>query len=100
MMKERSPIINFRKNPPREKSRVERRGVGEQNRTGDLSRAVHLIRSGRRIQFTRVRCQTAIGTLPTSGAVSVENKYRYNGFLDRRTTKRKQSCAESDELLG
>src|SRR5262249_44025806 len=56
-------ITHFRKNPPREKRRGERRGVGEQNRTGDLRRAVHLNRSGRRIHFTRVLCQTAIGTL-------------------------------------
>jgi len=97
-MSRRSPIIEFQKNPPGEKSGGEK--SGEQKRTGNLSGAVHINRSGRRLQFTHILRQAAIGTLPASRAVSVENKYRYNCLLDRRTTKRKQSCAESDELLG
>ena len=35
-MRRRSRITHFRKNPPREKGRGERRGAVEQNRTGDL----------------------------------------------------------------
>src|SRR6058998_3424703 len=90
-MSRRSPIIEFQKNPPGEKSGGEK--SGEQKRTGNLSGAVHINRSGRRLQFTHILRQAAIGTLPASRAVSVENKYRYNCLLDRRTTKRKQSCA-------
>jgi hypothetical protein len=72
----------------------------EQNRIRNLSGVVDLNRCGRRLQFRRILRQAAFGTLPVSRALSVENKYRYNCFLDWRTTKRKQSCAESEELLG
>jgi hypothetical protein len=94
-MRRRSPIIEFRKNRPGEKG-----GSVEQNSTGSLSDAVYVNRSGRRLQFTRILRQAAIDPLPVSKAVSVETKYYYNCLLDRRTPKRKQSCAELHELLG
>src|SRR5262245_10455136 len=47
----------------------------------------------------QVLCQK-IARLPASRAVSVQNKYCNNCLLDRRTPKRKQSCAQSHELVG
>ena len=97
-MSRRCPIIEFRKGLLGERSGGEK--TGEQNRPRNPSGAVHIKRSGQRLQFTRILRQASVDTLRASRAVSVENKYCYNRFLDRRTAKRKQSCAELHEFVG
>jgi len=94
-MKRRFPITGSPKRRLGEKG-----GSLEQNGTGNLSGAGYVNRSGRGLQFTGILRQAAIGALPAFRPVSVEDKYRYDYLLDRRTTKRTQSRPKSHKCVG